>query len=117
MTYSHGVIQLSRFGSRHDARSVLNYMSSEMETPEGAQLMTLMGYVRFREVPFPPSASILFQIVDAEASIGVCEYDTQFEFDDLALMLATALLNHPDVDRDHGQFGEPDGWRDALFAL
>ena len=129
MTYSHGVIQLSRFGSRHDARSVLNYMSSEMETPEGAQLMTLMGYVRFREVHFPdveldPRVDLeavvsdnLFQIVDAEASIGVCENDTQFEFNDLAFMLATALLNHPDADRDHGQFGQPDGWRDALFAL
>ena len=92
--------------------------------------MTLMGYVRFREVHFPdvvldPRVDLqavinddLFQIVDAEASIGVCEYDTQYEFNDLAFMLATALLNHPDAeDRGDGQFGHPDGWRDALFAL
>ena len=117
MTYQHGEIHFSRFGSRDDARTVLNYISSEGGPPQGAQLMTLMGYVRFREVPFPPSASILFQIVDAEASIGVCEYDTQFEFNDLAFMLAMALLNHPDADRDHDQFVQPNGWRDALFAL
>ena len=117
MTYSHGAIELSRFGSRHDARSVLNDISQDGGPPKGAQLMTLMGYVRFREVPFPPSASILFQIVDAEASIGVSEFDTQFEFNDLAFMLATALLNHPDADRGDGQFGHPEGWRDALFAL
>ncbi len=129
MTYSHGVIQLSRFGSRHDARSVLNYMSSEMETPEGAQLMTLMGYVRFREVHFPnvvlgPRVDLqavisddLFQIVDAEASIGVCENDTQFEFNDLAFMLATALLNHPDADGSNERVRGVSGWRDALFAL
>ena len=117
MTYSHGAIELSRFGSRHDARSVLNDISQDGGPPKGAQLMTLMGYVRFREVPFPPSASILFQIVDAEASIGVCEYDTQFEFNDLAFMLATALLNHPDADGSNERVRGVSGWRDALFAF
>ena len=129
MTYQHGGIELSRFGSRHDARSVLNDISQDGGPPKGAQLMTLMGYVRFREVHFPdveldPRVDLqavvsddLFQIVDAEASIGVCEYDTQFEFNDLDFMLATALLNHPDADRGDGQFGHPEGWRDALFAL
>jgi hypothetical protein len=108
---------------------VLNYISSEGGPPQGAQLMTLMGYVRFREVHFPdveldPRVDLqavvsddLFQIVDAEASIGVCEYDTQFEFDDLALMLATALRNHPDADRSNQRVRGVSGWRDALFAL
>ena len=117
MTYQHGEIHLSRFGSGDDARSVLNYISSEGGPPQGAQLMTLMGYVRFREVPFPPSASILFQIVDAEASIGVSEFDTQFEFNDLAFMLATALLNHPDADGSNERVRGVSGWRDALFAF
>ena len=129
MTYQHGEIHLSRFGSRHDARSVLNYISSEGGPPEGAQLMTLMGYVRFREVHFPdvmldPRVDLqavvsddLFQIVDAEASIGVCENDTQFEFNDLAFMLATALLNHPDADGSNERVRGVSGWRDALFAF
>ena len=41
MTYSHGAIELSRFGSRHDARSVLNDISQDGGPPKGAQLMTL----------------------------------------------------------------------------
>ena len=130
LTVSHGAIELSRFGSPNDP-SVLNYMSMNVGPPKGVQLMTLMGYVRFREVHFPnvvlgPRVDLqavisddLFQIVDAEASIGVCEHDTQFEFDDLALMLATALRNHPDaVEHTNKLVPSLSCWRDdALFAL
>ena len=109
MTYRHGCIQLSRCRASDDPASVLTRMAEE-GAPEGTEVMTPMGYVRFREVS--PRLPLLYQITDATVSFGISEYDTQFEFDDLELMLTMALRNHPDA-ADQGLVSS----RPPVFAL
>jgi len=109
MTYRHGCIQLSRCRASDDPASVLTHMAEE-GAPEGTEVMTPMGYVRFREVS--PRLPLLYQITDATVSFGISEYDTQFEFDDLELMLTMALRNHPDA-ADQGLVSS----RPPVFAL
>ena len=85
-------------------------MAEHESAPEGTEVMTAMGYVRFREIP-PRAGDRQFYILDATVSFGISERDTQYEFDDLALMLDMAFRNHPDdADRAHVS-------SQAVFAL
>ena len=111
MTYMHGKVLLSR--CRSDApESVLDHMlENEDIAPGGTEVMTPMGYVRFRDVqPSDATDDPLYQIIDAAVSIGISEKDTQYGFADLAVMLTMALRNHPDSDWAH----PPDPYR-AVF--
>ena len=81
---------------------------AEEGAPEGTEVITPMGYVRFRQVS--PRLPLLYQITDATVSFGFSEYDTQFEFDDLELMLTMALRHHPDANEGHDRSR-------AVFAL
>ena len=100
MTYRHGSIELARCRASDDAASVLSHMAENESAPEGTEVMTLLGYVRFRKLSSGPGDS-QYQFLDATVSFGISERDTQYEFDDLATMLDMALRNHPDADRAH----------------
>jgi hypothetical protein len=100
MTYRHGSIELSRCRAHDDAASVLSHMAENESAPEGTAVMTLLGYVRFREIS-SGLGDRQYQMLDATVSFGISERDTQYEFDDLALMLDMALRNHPDADGAH----------------
>jgi len=103
MTYRHGRVLLSRCRYCDVPVGVLDYMlENDGIAPEGTEVMTPMGYVRFRDVqPSDATDDLSYEIIDAAVSFGISEHDTQYEFDDLALMLTMALRNHPDADRSH----------------
>ena len=116
MTYRHGSIELSRCRAHDDAASVLSYMAEHESAPEGTEVMTAMGYVRFREVP-TRAGDRQFYILDATVSFGISERDTQYEFDDLALMLDMAFRNHPDDAHRAHVPSRADFPSRAVFAL
>lgn len=102
-TLYHGVIELA--GSHQNAAQVLNQLRSrrfggsdvDLVPSEGVDFMSLFTYVRFEQVggEHRDREDGDCQILDAEISIAVSEYDTVFTLNDLARLLTAALESHP----------------------
>ena len=109
-TMSHGCVELLCVPQTASAAQVVNQVRSASSSvithpPAGVDFMSLLGYVRFKEMPRvdeEPNVQY-YQILDLTASIRVNAQDTLQEFDDLARMLTSALACHK-AGRSRGVF-------------
>ena len=107
-TQQHGILELMCFPPNESAAHVLDQARVPlMDTipPDGVDLMTLYGYVRFEEhsPAFDESHPVTYEMLDMTVTIGIQSKDTKHEFDDLARMLTSALACHKEA-RGQGVF-------------
>jgi hypothetical protein len=110
-TMSHGCVELLCVPQTGSAAQVVNQIRSATSSvitrpPEGVDFMSLVGYVRFNEMPRVDEEQNVqyYQILDLTVSIGVNAQDTLQEFDDLARMLTSALAWHNGETLGQGVF-------------
>ena len=110
-TMSHGCVELLCVPQTGSAAQVVHQVRSASSSvithpPEGVGFMSLVGYVRFKEMPRVDEEPTVqyYQIFDLTASIGVNAQDTLQEFDDLARMLTSALAWHNGETLGQGVF-------------